>query len=151
MRSGVVIFWCKENKYARKVNDITSKIIFTRIYFENQKTISMTVEEISSKLSLKVLGGNGGIQNQVTGGYTSDLLSDVMGFVQDGNIWITLQTHKNVMAIASLREVSAVILVKGFQPEADMLEKANEENIPVLSTDLQAFEISGRLYQLLHS
>jgi predicted transcriptional regulator len=111
----------------------------------------MTVDEIAEKLDLKVICGQKGLQNIVTGGYTSDLLSDVMGFVQDGNVWITLQTHKNVMAIASLREVSAVILVKGFQPDADMLEKANEEGIPVLSTNLQTFEISGQLYQLLHS
>jgi predicted transcriptional regulator len=111
----------------------------------------MTVDEIAKKLNLKVICGQNGLQNAVTGGYTSDLLSDVMGFVQDGNIWITIQTHKNVMAIASLREVSAIILVKGFQPDADMLAKANIEGIPVLGTDLQTFEISGQLYQLIHS
>ena len=74
-----------------------------------------------------------------------------MGNVDDGNAWITLQTHKNVMAIASLRDLSAVILVKGLQPDVDMLEKANEEGIPVLSTNEQAFEISGKLFQLIHS
>jgi predicted transcriptional regulator len=110
----------------------------------------MTVEQICKALSLTVIGGQQGLGNEVTGGYTSDLLSDVMGFIQDGNVWITLQTHKNVMAIASLREASAVILVKGFQPDADMLEKANEEGIPVLGTDKQTFEISGMLYKLLN-
>ena len=89
------------------------------------------------------------MDKEVTGAYTSDLLSDVMGNINEGNVWITLQTHKNVMAIASLRDASAVILVKGLQPDADMLEKANDEGIPVLVTELPAFEISGKLYQLL--
>jgi predicted transcriptional regulator len=53
------------------------------------------------------------------------------------------------MAIASLRDVSAVILVKGLQPDADMLEKANEEGIPVLGTELETFEITGKIFELL--
>lgn len=111
----------------------------------------MTVNDIISKLNLTLLGGEQGLNKEVTGAYTCDLLSDVMGNVDDGNAWITLQTHKNVMAIASLRDLSAVILVKGLQPDVDMLEKANEEGIPVLSTNEQAFEISGKLFQLIHS
>lgn len=110
----------------------------------------MTVKEIISKLNLTPLGGEQGLNKEVSGAYTCDLLSDVMGNVEDGNVWITLQTHKNVMAIASLRDLSAVILVKGLQPDTDMLEKANEEGIPVLSTNEQAFEISGKLFQLIH-
>lgn len=110
----------------------------------------MTVNNLISTLNLTLIGGSEGIQNKITGGYTSDLLSDVMGNINDGNVWITLQTHKNVMAIASLRDVSAVILVKGLQPDADMLEKANEEGIPVLGTELETFEITGKIYQLLN-
>ena len=109
----------------------------------------MTIKQIIEALNLTLIGGTKGIENEVTGAYTSDLLSDVMGSIQDGNVWITLQTHKNVMAIASLRDVSAIILVKNLQPDADMLEKANEDGIPVLGTNLPAFEISGKLYQLL--
>jgi len=86
----------------------------------------------------------------VEGGYTSDLLSDVMGYADAGYVWITLQTHKNIMAIASLKELSAVILVKGFEPDEDTLALAQEEQIPLLGTTEQAFEISGRLYRLLH-
>jgi predicted transcriptional regulator len=109
----------------------------------------MTVNNLISTLKLSLIGGKEGIQNEITGGYTSDLLSDVMGNINDGNVWITLQTHKNVMAIASLRDVSAVILVKGLQPDADMLEKANEEGIPVLGTELETFEITGKIFELL--
>lgn len=111
----------------------------------------MKVQEIIQKLNLTVLGGKEGIQNEITGGYTSDLLSDVMGNVGDGNVWVTLQTHKNVMAIASLRDISAVVLVKGLKPDEDMLEKANEEGIPVLGTDMETFEVTGELFCLLKS
>lgn len=110
----------------------------------------MRVKEIIEALDLTLITGKEGIDNEVSGAYTSDLLSDVMGNIQDGNVWITLQTHKNVLAIASLRDASAIILVKGLQPDADMLEKAKEEGIPVLSTTMQAFETSGKLYQLFN-
>ncbi len=109
----------------------------------------MTVQQLSEQLGLTVFGGNEGLANEITGGYTSDLLSDVMGFAAAGNVWITLQTHKNVMAIASLRELAAIILVKDFTPDADTLEQANDEGIPILGSKEQAFELSAKIYNLL--
>jgi predicted transcriptional regulator len=110
----------------------------------------MKVTEIVKQLGLKVFSGIDGLENEITDGYTSDLLSDVMGHADAGSVWITLQTHKNVMAIASLKDLSAVILVKGFEPEADMAAQSNEEGIPVLGCNEEAFTISGKLYNLLH-
>jgi predicted transcriptional regulator len=72
-----------------------------------------------------------------------------MGHADAGNIWITLQTHKNVMAIASLKDLAAVIVVKGFEPEKDTIEKSNEEAVPILGTELDTFEIAGKIYELL--
>lgn len=109
----------------------------------------MTVSEIAEKLALKVYCGQKGLDREVSGGYVSDLLSDVMGRAQAGQLWITLQTHKNVMAIASLKDLAAVILVTGHKPDEDTALQSNEEEIPVLGTDLFAFEISGKLYDLL--
>lgn len=111
----------------------------------------MKVRDIVGLLGLTVYSGQGGLDNLVTGGYTSDLLSDVMGNIDEGRIWITLQTHKNIMAIASLKEAAAVIIVKGYKPEENTLAQSNEENIPILGTDLQSFEISGQLYEALKS
>ena len=111
----------------------------------------MNVKDVQRALELDLLGGEEGLNREVTGGYVSDLLSDVMGNATEGQAWITLQTHLNVMAIASLKDLSAVILVNGSQPEEDMLAKANEENIPVLRTKLTTFEIAGKLYQLVKS
>jgi len=86
----------------------------------------------------------------VQGGYASDLLSDVMGHAEAGSVWITLQSHKNVMAIASLKELSAIILVKGIEPERDTAMQSNQEGIPILGTNLGSFEIAGKLYRLLN-
>ena len=110
----------------------------------------MLVKDIITILDLKVFGGNQGLDREITGGYTSDLLSDVMGHAESGNIWITLQTHKNVIAIASLKELAAVILIKGLEPEADMLAQAVDEGIPVLGSSNPAFEITGKLYNLFN-
>ncbi len=110
----------------------------------------MKVTEIVKELGLTVFCGSNGLENEISNGYTSDLLSDVMGHADAGCAWITLQTHKNVMAIASLKDLSAVILVKGFKPEDDMAAQSDEEGIPVLGTDEEAFTISGKLYNLLN-
>jgi serine kinase of HPr protein (carbohydrate metabolism regulator) len=109
----------------------------------------MKVKDIIPILDLKIFGGSRGSDREITGGYTSDLLSDVMGHAESGVIWITLQTHKNVIAIASLKELAAVILIKGNNPDADMIAQAEEEGIPVLGCDDQAFELTGKLYNLL--
>lgn len=109
----------------------------------------MKVCDIVDALDLTVFSGKEGLQRKVVGGYTSDLLSDVMGNVDEEQIWVTLQTHKNVMAIASLKDVAAVVLVKGYKPEEGTIEQSEEEGIPILGTELEAFEISGKLYQML--
>lgn len=109
----------------------------------------MKIAEIVDALGLKVCSGEGGLNNDVYGGYASDLLSDVMGNAQSGNIWVTLQTHKNVMAVASLKDLSAVVLVKGLEPDEDTALHSNEEKIPILSTDMDAFTTVGKLFSLL--
>ncbi|HOP05279.1 MAG TPA: DRTGG domain-containing protein [Tenuifilaceae bacterium] len=110
----------------------------------------MQVKDILNSLSLKVFSGEAGLTNEVRGGYVSDLLSDVMGHADAGSVWITLQNHKNVMAIASLKEIAAVILVKGIEPEADTAAQSNQEGIPVLVTSEATFDVAGKLYQLLN-
>ena len=106
----------------------------------------MKVSDLVEKFGLKVFSGEAGLDNEITGGYVSDLLSDVMGNAAEGEVWVTLQTHQNVMAIASLKDLAAVVLVKDFEPDEDTVEHSNEEGIPVLGTSLSTFDISGRLY-----
>ncbi|WP_461639489.1 serine kinase [Labilibaculum euxinus] len=109
----------------------------------------MKVQDIVDKLGLKVCSGSAGLNREIEGGYTSDLLSDVMGNADENQVWVTLQTHKNIMAIASLKELAAIILVKGYEPETDAAEQSNLEGIPILSSEEEAFELTGKLFELL--
>lgn len=111
----------------------------------------MKVIDLVNTLGLKVISGNENLEREVTGGYTSDLLSDVMGNLNDGEVWITLQTHRNVMAVASLKDAAAVILIKNLEPDEDLLMFAKKEEIPLLGTSKGAFEISGELYKIMNS
>lgn len=110
----------------------------------------MKVKDLVEKLNLKVLAGANGLDREIDGCYISDLLSDVMGNAQEGNIWITLQTHKNVMAVASLKEIACIILVKNLTANEDTVNQSNEEGLPLLQTSLPTYEIAGKVYEMLH-
>jgi predicted transcriptional regulator len=81
----------------------------------------------------------------ITGGISSDLLSYVMANAKEGNIWITIQTHQNIVAVASLTNLAAIIIVGGAQPDQDTLSRASQEDIPILTTDLPAYEFILRM------
>jgi len=108
----------------------------------------MTIRELIKQLDLSVYSGEQALDKEFQGAYCSDLLSDVIGNAQEEQLWITLQTHKNVLAIASLKDICAIILVNKHQPNEDTKKASNEEEIPILGTRLSAFEICGQLYQL---
>ena len=110
----------------------------------------MKVQELVDKLGLNVLSGASGLEREIDGCYISDLLSDVMGNAMEGNVWITLQTHKNVMAVASLKELACVILVKSLVPNEETIAQSDEEDLPILQTSLPTYEIAGLVYNLLH-
>ena len=109
----------------------------------------MKVGDIVKELNLTIFSGKSGLDKDVTGGYSSDLLSDVMGNAEEGQVWITLQVHKNIMAVAMLKEIAAIILVKGLIPEDDVKVISNEKEIPVLGTTLDAFTLAGMIYGML--
>lgn len=109
----------------------------------------MKVQELVEKLNLTVLSGKEGLNRDIEGCYVSDLLSDVMGNADMGNVWVTLQTHKNVVAIASLKELACVILVKDQTASSETLAQSNEEGIPFLSTPMETFETAGKIYELI--
>jgi predicted transcriptional regulator len=108
----------------------------------------MTIREVVGNVPLEVLAGPEGLDKEVTGGYASDLLSDVIAHSSAGNLWITLQTHRNIIAVATLKELAAVVLVNKRSPDPETLEKAREEKVVLLGTGLPAFELIGRLYGL---
>jgi predicted transcriptional regulator len=109
----------------------------------------MRVSDLIRHFDLKLFSGETGMENKITGGYVSDLLSDVMGFSKEGEVWITLHTHQNVVAVASLKDLAAIVVVKGYEPEPETMAHSNLEGIPILGTSMSTFEISGKLYRLL--
>ena len=108
----------------------------------------MKLTELVENLNLGVRSAEGYLDREVTGGYASDLLSDVLANGEPGNLWITLQIHQNIVAVASMKDLAGIILVNGREPEKDTVEKAEAENIAIMVTELPTFELVGRLYGL---
>jgi len=109
----------------------------------------MNLEQIIKEIGLTVL--NKYIDAVITTGYTSDLLSDVIANAKAGSIWITLQTHKNIIAVAVMKQLPAIIITSGRKPEQEVIDAANEEGIVLLTTNLNNFECSGRLYKVFNN
>ncbi|MCK9229364.1 MAG: DRTGG domain-containing protein [Syntrophales bacterium] len=109
----------------------------------------MTLAEVIRKLNLGVRCCDEKLDRGVEGGYVGDLLSDVIANSKKGHLWITRQSHQNIVAVASLREHAGIILTLGKEPDRETLEKATREGIPILVTDLPGFEIAGRLYGMI--
>lgn len=99
-------------------------------------------------LDLAVASAPGHLDSEVRGGYASDLLSDVIGNGREGDLWVTLQIHVNIVAVASMKDLAGIVLVGGRQPDEDTIDRSNAEGIPVLVSRLPAFELIGRLYGL---
>jgi len=108
----------------------------------------LRVREIVEKLELTVLAA-GNLDQEVRWGFCSDLLSDVLGHASEGDIWITHQRHLNVVAVAKLKGIAAIVCVRNLRPSPEVLAKADGQGVTVLLSSEDAFEVAGRLYGLL--
>ena len=108
----------------------------------------MKLADLVDTFDLDVRSARGNLGNEVAGGYASDLLSDVIANGSPGDVWVTLQVHQNIVAVASMKDLAGIVLVSGREPEQETLDKAEAENIPVMVSSLPAFELIGRLYRL---
>lgn len=109
----------------------------------------MTVRELVAVLDLEVLTGSINLDRQVGSGYTSDLLSDVIANIGDDAVWITIQRHVNILGVAKLKDVSAIIIPRNLTLEETFLIKAREEGIAVLRGRPSAFELSALIYNAM--
>lgn len=109
----------------------------------------MILRKITEELGLEVKTADVDLTVEVTGAYVSDLLSDVIANSKEGELWITLQIHPNIIAVAALRDLSGIILVNNRQPEETTLKKAEQEQIPLMISKLPAFQTAGSLYKLI--
>jgi hypothetical protein len=109
----------------------------------------MNLNEIIQNLNLKVLTNSKDFSSiNVKSGYCSDLLSCVMTGAEPEGLWITLMSHSNIVAVAALLDLAAIIITEDAQPDQQTIDKANEKDITMLSSPDPNFEIIGKLWEL---
>ncbi|SCD21814.1 DRTGG domain [Proteiniphilum saccharofermentans] len=111
--------------------------------------MKISLNNLKEKLNYECLSGEIWLDRVVDGAYVSDLLSDVMGKAQSGMLWITSQVHKNIVAVASLKELSAIIVVNERKVDLDVLEQAELEEVVILASKKPAFETAGELFRVI--
>jgi hypothetical protein len=108
----------------------------------------MNLAELVERLDLRVYSGREELARAVSGGCAGDLLSDVIAHGRKGHVWVTIQVHPNIVAVAVLKELGAILLANGREPAAETVDRARKERVPILGTTLTAFEIVGKLHGL---
>jgi hypothetical protein len=111
--------------------------------------MNISLNNLKEKLNYKCLSGEAWLNRVVDGAYVSDLLSDVMGKAQPGMLWITSQVHKNIVAVALLKELGAIIVVSEREVDPEVLAQAELEEVVILASKKPAFETAGELYQVI--
>jgi hypothetical protein len=104
----------------------------------------MRVSELIDKYGMKALSLPDP-DREINGGYCGDLLSWVMGRAQQDNVWITIMSNMNIVAVASLSDVSAVILAEGVTLEQAVIDAAEAKGVNILSSGKGAFELAALL------
>ncbi len=108
----------------------------------------MTTAEVIEKLGLEVKSAVESLDGAIEGCYVSDLLSNVMGQTGEGVLWVTMQGHPNIVAIASLLALSGIVVAGGAAIEQETINKAAENDVLILATEKSSFEVAGLLYQM---
>ncbi len=109
----------------------------------------MTLQQVIDQLHLKVFTPPVDFAEITpSGGYASDLLSCVMAGAKPGHIWVTIQAHINIVAVAALTETCAIIIAEGAVPEPNVIEKANSQHITLLGSSETTYQIVGQLWEM---
>ena len=106
----------------------------------------MRVSELVEKFDLEVAAGKSGLDREIRDGYCCDLLSEVMGNAPEGCAWMTVQGHQNIIAVAVLRNMAAIIITGGQAPDNETIKKADHEGIPILQWPGSSYSLAGRLF-----
>jgi|LSQX01.2.fsa_nt_gb hypothetical protein len=106
----------------------------------------MKVSEIAELLGLR-LYSPGDPDREIGGVISGDLLSFIMAEAREGWMWITIQVHLNVAAVAVLKEVPFILAASGRKPEKELIERCIEEGITLAGTELSSFETAGKLWE----
>ena len=106
----------------------------------------MTVNKLAEELGLTRLSGDS--DRNVESCYISDLLSRVLGGCESGDIWITVQSSLNMVAVAVMTDASCVILPEGLTAPDNVVEKANEEGLTIFSSEETAYSLAIKIANL---
>ena len=109
----------------------------------------MKVNELAQKLSLNLLAGEGGLDNEILTCYSGDLLSWVMGRAEEGSAWLTVMGNVNAIAVATLTDCACIILTEDAPLDEDARQRAESQSVPVLSTPLTAYETAVKISQII--
>lgn len=105
----------------------------------------MKVSELIENLNLTLVTDNNYEDREVKGCYIGDLLSWVMGRAQADNVWITIMNNINIVAVAALADVACILLCEDVKVDQSIIDKANSQNIIIVSSKLTAFELAEKL------
>jgi len=106
----------------------------------------MLVKDLVKEFDLSIAAGKNGLDREVMDGYCGDLLSEIMGNAPAGCAWMTVQGHQNIVAVAVLREIAAIIITGSQTADDDTIKKADQEGIPILLWPHSSFRLAGRLF-----
>jgi predicted transcriptional regulator len=106
----------------------------------------MLVKDLVEKFDLTIAAGKKGLDREVLDGYCGDLLSEIMGNAPAGCAWMTVQGHQNIVAVAVLREMAAIIISGDQKPDEETIQKADQESIPILLWPNSSFSLAGRIF-----
>jgi predicted transcriptional regulator len=106
----------------------------------------MNVNEIIEKLELETLSSVD--EKEVEGVFISDMLSDVMSSAKAGDLWITVQTHKNIVSASNLVDIAAIVITQGKKVPAETIDLANRFRVIILGTSMSTFELVGKLVEI---
>jgi len=106
----------------------------------------VTVKDLIEKFGMQAVAGEKGLGRSVKSGYCGDLLSDVMANAPEGCVWLTIQSHQNIIAVAVLREMACIVITGGHAPDNETIGKAESEGIPLLLWPDSAYTLAGMIY-----
>lgn len=110
----------------------------------------MILSDVAKHLGCEILTNDVNLDRDIKDGYVSDLLSDVIGNIRENSIWITIQRHINILGVAKLKDVVAIIIPRNLHIEENVIEKAKEEGVAILRDPRSAFELSGLIFNFLY-
>lgn len=110
----------------------------------------MTIHELSQELGLKIITDTPKkMEKVITGVYSCDLLSHAMAKINEGDVWITVHTNLNVVAVASLTDCACVLIPEDIEIDKQTAERASEKEVVFLSSAKSAAVLCYEIFKLI--